>query len=67
MDQAEFDALKATFPWTERITPTPLHGGLVQVINNRDEEVPLFTITRFLNLITTKLAAKAPEAERAAA
>lgn len=55
MDQKEFDALKATFPWTERLIQTGM-GGLVQVIDNRGQEVPVFTMTRFLEMITQKLA-----------
>lgn len=65
MDQVEFEKLKATFPWTERTIPTRA-GGLVQVIDRNGQEVPLFTMTRFLEMITNKLAAKAGEQEKAA-
>lgn len=57
MDQVEFEALKATFPWTERTLQTRT-GGLIQVLDNKGEEVPIFTMTRFLEMITKKLAAK---------
>lgn len=57
MDQAEFEAIKATFPWTERVITTGV-GGLVQVIDRNGNEVPLFTMTRFLMMITNKLAKK---------
>jgi len=57
MDQAEFEAIQATFPWTERVITTGV-GGLVQVIDRNGNEVPLFTMTRFLMMITNKLAKK---------
>ena len=57
MDQVEFEKLKATFPWTERTIPTKV-GGLVQVIDRNGNEVPLFTMTAFLEMITRKLAPK---------
>lgn len=60
MDQVEFEKLKATFPWTERTIPTRV-GGLVQVIDRNGQEVPLFTMTRFLEMITNKLAPKVSE------
>jgi len=59
MDQAEFEKIKVTFPWTERILTPPIGpGGLVQVIDRNGFEVPLFTMTRFLEMITRKLVAK---------
>lgn len=60
MDQVEFEKLKATFPWTERTIPTR-GGGLVQVIDRNGQEVLLFTMTRFLEMITNKLAPKVGE------
>lgn len=66
MDQVEFEKLKATFPWTERTLQTR-SGGLVQVIDANGNEVPLFTMTRFLEMITAKLAPKiVPEQQEAA-
>lgn len=63
MDQIEFEKIKATFPWTERILHPPIGpGGLVQVIDRNGFEVPIFTMTRFLEMITQKLVAK-PETE----
>lgn len=60
MNQAEYIALRATFPWTERVIPTK-QGGVVQVLDRNGQEVPLFTITKFLSFITTRLiAAPAP-------
>lgn len=63
MDQAEFDKIKATFPWTERTFQTR-SGGIVQVIDRNGQEVPLFTMTAFLKLITNKLAPKEVEQEQ---
>ena len=66
MDQVEFEKLKATFPWTERTMQTR-SGGLVQVIDANGNEVPIFTMTRFLEMITAKLAPKVvPEQQEAA-
>lgn len=63
MNQVEFESIKSTFPWTERIVTAPgVIGGLVQVIDRNGNEVPLFTMTRFLEMITSKLAPK-PEEE----
>lgn len=66
MDQAEFEQIKATFPWTERVFQTR-SGGIVQVIDCNGNEVPLFTMTRFLEMITRKLAAKPAEENKEAA
>jgi hypothetical protein len=54
MDQVEFDQIKTTFPWSERILQTNV-GGLVQILDNRGHEVSIFTMSRFLQMITTKL------------
>lgn len=66
MDQVEFEKLKATFPWTERTLQTR-SGGLVQVIDRNGNEVSLFTMTRFLEMITLKLAPKVGEQQEKAA
>lgn len=59
MTQAEFDAVKATFPWREQVVTVPGRvGGLVRVLDNTNGEVPLFTITKFLAFITQKLTNK---------
>lgn len=62
MKAAEFDEVRKTFPWTERIVPT-VKGGLVQVIDRNGQEVPIFTMTKFLEMITAKLAPQ-EEAEK---
>ncbi|MCL2874810.1 MAG: hypothetical protein FWF12_00650 [Betaproteobacteria bacterium] len=66
MDQAEFEQVKATFPWGERVFQTT-HGGIVQVVDRNGREVPLFTMTRFLKMITEKLAAKVGDEQKEAA
>lgn len=63
MKAAEFDEVRKTFPWTERIIPTT-KGGVVQVIDRNGKEVSLFTITKFLAMITVKLA---PQQEKESA
>jgi len=64
MNDEEFQAVKATMPWTERMFRTP-KGGLVQVIDKNGAEVPMFTMTRFLVMITNKIAAGATEQPKA--
>lgn len=54
MDQKEFEEIKATFPWTEQVFPTGL-GGIVRVVDKNGVEVPIFTMTKFLEMITRKL------------
>ena len=63
MEQAEYDAIKPTFPWTERTQVINGRGGFVQVIDVNGNEVPLFTMTKFLNMITRKLAFPPPSGE----
>lgn len=55
MNDDQFKAAKATMPWTEHVFQTG-RGNIIQVIDNRGQEVPLFTMTAFLKLITAKLA-----------
>lgn len=55
MNEQELKSLKATMPWREQVFQTP-RGGLVQVIDRFGNEVPLFTLTRFVTLVTAKLA-----------
>ena len=57
MKAAELEEIRKTFPWREHIVPTT-KGGLVQVLDHNNQEVPLFTMTRFLTMITTKMALK---------
>lgn len=61
MEQVEYEAIKATFPWTERTQVIHGRGGFVQVIDKNGNEVPLFTMTKFLGMITRKLTSHVPE------
>lgn len=59
MTDAEYRALRADFPfpWAERVYQHPRAGGIVQVIAANGTEVPIFTMTKFLSFITTRLQA----------
>lgn len=54
MTDEQFKELQNTFPWTTRIIPSGV-GGLVQMINRNNQEVPLFAMTDLLELLTRKL------------
>lgn len=58
MDQTEFETIQATFPWTERILNINGMGGLIQVIDRNGNEVPILTMTKFLQMITRRLEQK---------
>lgn len=62
MTQTEFEKIKATFPWTERTFQTR-SSCVVQVIDRNGNEVPLFVMTAFLEVITHKLALKPEESK----
>ena len=64
MTKEQFEALKATMPWTHQVTGHPQIGGLVRVINNQGQEVDLFDMMHVLEIITAKLA-KQPETKEA--
>lgn len=57
MNDKEYRAAKATMPWTEQSIQRGRHV-IIQVIDNRGMEVPLFTMTSFLTKITRAIAAK---------
>lgn len=54
MDKKEFDEAKPTFPWVEHIAHSK-KGGIVSIVDRNGQEVPLFTITGFVEYITSKL------------
>lgn len=58
--QFDLEATKKTFPWTEQIMHGPM-GAIVRMVDCNNQEVPLFTMTRFLMTITSHLSRK-PEA-----
>lgn len=62
MTKEDYEKLRATMPWTERTVHTRT-GGLVQIIDNQGQEVPLFTITAFLDMITRMIANKPAQKE----
>ena len=53
MTQQDLEALKATFPWRTQVVRTNI-GGLVQLIDSRGQEVPIFTMTALLEFVTTE-------------
>jgi hypothetical protein len=61
MTREQFEALKATMPWTHQVTGHPQVGGLIRVINNRGEEVSIFDMVAFLDVITQKIATNPPK------
>lgn len=66
MTDEQFKAAKATMPWTERsVQIAGSRQVIVQMIDNRGQEVPLFTMTAFLELISAKLARGATESSDA--
>lgn len=54
MTEQDFKAIKATFPWKTRVVPAPI-GGLVQIINCHGQEVPIFTMTELLEVLTNQM------------
>ncbi len=54
MTEEQFKAIQGTFPWTHVVQPSGL-GGIVRVINRHGEEVPIFDMVAFLEIITHKL------------
>ncbi|MEE2976494.1 MAG: hypothetical protein VYB88_03395 [Pseudomonadota bacterium] len=65
MDEEQFKKARATMPWTHQVLPTN-RGGLVQVLDNKGQEVPIFTMIALLEVVTRKLATQEPAAEEAA-
>ena len=62
MDDQEFRAIQATFPWTQRIIHTR-SGGLIQILDNKGQEVSLISMADFLTMITRRLMPKQAEGE----
>lgn len=53
--QIEFSELKKTFPWTEQTMVMNGVGGIVRMVDNAGNEVPLFHITGLLQSLTRQL------------
>jgi hypothetical protein len=60
MNEEELKALKKTMPWSERVVKSQA-GVRVYVIDCNGAEVPIFTMIKFLTLVTTKMATKETE------
>jgi hypothetical protein len=65
MDEVEFKAIQATMPWRHVVMPFDrgMIGTRIVVLNKHNQEVDLITMCRFLEVITTKLAAKSAPAQ----
>jgi hypothetical protein len=57
----QFQALRLTMPWTERMINVG-RGTVIQIVDKNGAEVPLLTITAFLRYITPRIAAQATAA-----
>jgi|GEM_PF-1940365 len=58
MTEAQFQELKSSMPWRHQSYQTPKGQVIIQVIDNRGQEVPLFTMVDFLEIVTAKMAQK---------
>lgn len=56
-EKFNLEEVKKTFPWTEQIAQTP-QGCLVRVVDRNGHEVPIFTMTKFLMVITQHMDAQ---------
>jgi hypothetical protein len=63
LNKEQIEALRATFPWKHRVVPHPQLGALVQVINNRGEEVSILDMVAFLDYITERIKPGVPPHE----
>lgn len=62
MTEQEYQALRTTFPWNQHLTTARgMRGGLVQMLDRNGNEVPLFTLTKLVNYLTTRLQPRAPQ------
>lgn len=58
MTKEQLDALRATMPWREHLTTPPgMRGGLVQIVDRYNREVPLFVLTKFVVHISNRMTA----------
>ena len=56
MTAKQLEAIKATFPWRTEVVQTHAIGGLVKLIDRNGDEVPIFDMTGFLEVVTQKMA-----------
>ncbi|UUZ75568.1 hypothetical protein LP414_28020 [Polaromonas sp. P1(28)-13] len=60
MTEEQIRALKATFPWKQRLLTIPhKQGGIVQMLDNKGQEVPLFTMLALIQALTERMAVQA--------
>lgn len=60
MTEPEYQALRLTFPWNQHLTTQRgLRGGIVKMLDRNGAEVPLFTMTRFIEYLTNRLQPRA--------
>lgn len=57
MSDAEYLKLKATMPWRHELTPTA-KGGIIRLLDNAGNEVPMISMINFLEFITNKISPK---------
>lgn len=56
MTAKQLEAIKATFPWRTEVVQMHPIGGLVKLIDRNGDEVPIFNMTGFLEVVTQKMA-----------
>lgn len=64
MNEDQLTLLKRTFPWRTQVVHTNM-GGLVQVIDRNGVEVPIFSMTKFLEIITSSIYKESADREAA--
>lgn len=63
MTEDEYKAARATMPWTEHSYQTPKGQVILQLIDNRGQEVPLFTMLAFVTMMTRMISTNKPAKE----
>ncbi len=56
MNAKQLEALKTTFPWRTEVQQVGAIGGLVKMFDRNGNEVPIFDMTGFLEVVTLKMA-----------
>lgn len=62
MTDKEFNDLRDTFPWTMQQFIGP-GGGIVRMMDRHGNEVPIFSMTAFMEIMTRKLTSKTEAAQ----
>lgn len=58
MTAERLEALKQTFPWRTVVQRVGAVGGIVRLFDRNGNEVPIFDMTGFLEVVTLKMAPK---------